>query len=75
VVEWGLTPAVTTIEFARALSERAVVGGVDVPVHVKIDTGMSRYGLMQGGADFLQAPARLPGKLKDCSPICHRRLG
>ena len=62
VVAWRLTPSLMTLEFARALSARASAAGVLTPVHVKIDTGMSRYGLMPEEApQFLQALRQLPG--------------
>jgi alanine racemase len=62
VAEWQLTPSVITLEFAQALSGRAVALGCTIPVHLKVDTGMNRYGLMPGEVlDFLRAVQRLPG--------------
>jgi alanine racemase len=62
ITRWGLTPSLMTIEFAQALSARATALGVRVPVHVKVDTGMSRYGLHPEEVnDFLLALRRLPG--------------
>jgi alanine racemase len=62
IVQQRLTPSLMTIEFAQALSDRACAAGVRVPVHVKVDTGMSRYGLMpEEVVDFLRALAPLPG--------------
>ncbi|MGB9872713.1 MAG: alanine racemase [Anaerolineae bacterium] len=62
VVRWGLTPTVTTREFAQALSARAVAAGVTVPVHVKVDTGMGRFGLLPDEVvPFARALATLPG--------------
>lgn len=62
IVQQRLTPSLMTIEFAQALSERASASGVRIPVHVKVDTGMSRYGLMpEEVVDFLRALALLPG--------------
>ncbi len=46
LVDHRLTPSLTTAEFARALSERSLAAGRTTPVHLKVDTGMSRYGLM-----------------------------
>jgi alanine racemase len=46
VAYWKLTPSLMTIEFAQALSAQAGVLGRAIPVHVKVDTGMSRFGLM-----------------------------
>ena len=62
VVRERLTPSLMSIEFARALSARAEALGARVPVHVKVDTGMSRYGLMPTEVvDFLRQLAHLPG--------------
>jgi alanine racemase len=46
IVHWDLTPTVNSKPQARALSEAATAQGKALPVHVKVDTGMSRYGLM-----------------------------
>jgi alanine racemase len=62
VVRERLTPSLMSIEFARALSARAEAMGTSVPVHVKVDTGMSRYGLMPDEVvEFLRQLATLPG--------------
>jgi alanine racemase len=62
VVEWELTPSMMTFEFAQVLSAYASAVGIIQPVHVKIDTGMNRYGLMpEEVVDFFQAVGRLPG--------------
>lgn len=62
VVKWGLTPSLMTVEFAQALSARANAQGLSVPVHIKIDTGMSRYGLQPPEViQFLNFVRRLPG--------------
>ena len=45
IVEHRLTAAVYTEPFARALSEAATEKGLEVPVHLKIDTGMHRAGM------------------------------
>ncbi len=62
VAAWKLTPSLMTIDLATALSQRAVASGVTIPVHVKVDSGMSRYGLMPDETlDFLRAISRLAG--------------
>jgi alanine racemase len=62
IVDWRLTPSLMTVEFAQALSARASASGAKVPVHVKVDTGMSRYGLLpEELVDFLRSIQPLPG--------------
>jgi alanine racemase len=62
VVRHGLTPSLITAEFAQALSAHASALGATIPVHVKVDTGMSRYGLMpEEVLDFLRLLRPLPG--------------
>lgn len=62
VARWRLTPSLITSEFAQALSAQAEALGISIPVHVKVDTGMSRYGLMpQEVPGFLLALLQLPG--------------
>lgn len=59
-----LTPSLTTVEFAQALSGRASSLGLRVPVHIKVDTGMSRYGLFpEEVLPFLRAVQHLDGIL------------
>ncbi len=62
VAEHKLTPSVITLEFAQALSVIATSHGVSVPVHVKVDSGMSRYGLMpEEVLEFVRLIQSLPG--------------
>ena len=61
MVEWDLTPSCITTEFAQALSTQAAAQGKTIPLHVKVDTGMSRYGLLPAEVvPFLTAIAKLP---------------
>ena len=46
VVEYDITQAVFTMELARALSHAAARLGKTARVHVKLDTGMSRVGVL-----------------------------
>ncbi|MBI4300961.1 MAG: alanine racemase [Chloroflexi bacterium] len=46
IVAHGLTPTVTTLDLARALARFSEARGVVTPVHVKVDTGMGRFGLL-----------------------------
>ena len=58
VVRYHLTPTVITREFAEAL---AATASTPVPVHVKIDTGLSRYGVLpEEAVDFVRMLQRLP---------------
>ena len=65
VVEEGLTQAVFTLELARALSEAAERRGTAAKIHVKVDTGMSRLGLLCHEAapcgDLVEEICALPG--------------
>jgi len=62
LVRWDLTPTVNTLEGAQALSAAAEATGRRRAVHVKVDTGMGRYGLLPGEVvDFVRALAALPG--------------
>jgi alanine racemase len=61
-VAHDLRLAVTSPELAAALSRAAGRARKTVPMHVKIDTGMGRNGLLPSEAlDFICALRRLPG--------------
>jgi len=58
VVRYNLTPTIITQEFAEALAAEAER---PVPVHVKVDTGLSRYGVLpEETVDFVRMLQRLP---------------
>ncbi len=58
VLQHRITPTLVDRETARCLSDRA---HRTVPVHVKVDTGMSRYGLEPEQAlDFVRYVSELP---------------
>ena len=58
VVEHNITPAVTTLDTAEALAERAQQLDREFVIHVKIDTGMGRLGLLpEEAVDFVGALA------------------
>jgi alanine racemase len=62
IVRWDLTPTVNTLEQAQALSAAALHQEKVLPIHVKIDTGLGRFGLLPDEAvDFVQAISELPG--------------
>lgn len=61
-VTHDLTLTLNDLETAEALSALAVRLGRAVPVHVKIDTGMGRFGLLPDEViPFVQQVAGLPG--------------
>jgi alanine racemase len=62
IVRWDLTPTVTTVEGALALSALSVRQGKVIPIHVKVDTGMGRFGLLPDEVvPFVRRIAELPG--------------
>ncbi len=62
LVDNDLTATVYTESFARALSDRGVAADRAIPVHVKLDTGMHRVGLMASDvADAIDVLRDLPG--------------
>ncbi|GBC59460.1 alanine racemase [Desulfonema ishimotonii] len=68
LLEWHLAPAVFSPETARAFSDAAVAAGRKISIHLKVDTGMGRLGLLAFPADAadrtvrdIAAITRLPG--------------
>jgi alanine racemase len=62
IVRWDLTPTVTTVEGALALSAMSDRQGKVIPIHVKVDTGMGRFGLLPDEVvAFVRRIAELPG--------------
>jgi alanine racemase len=56
VVSHQLTPAVTTMETALALAGQATSLAEPFPIHLKVDTGMGRFGLLpEEVAGFVKA--------------------
>ncbi len=61
-VAHDLTLAVTELPVAEALSAQARAQGKRLPIHVKVDTGMGRFGLLPDEVlPFVQRLAALPG--------------
>jgi alanine racemase len=61
MVRWNLRPTVSNVEQIEALSAAAARRGTDFPVHVKLDTGLSRQGVMPAEAlDFVKLVASTP---------------
>jgi len=57
VVQFRLTPIIHEPAFARALSDAVGATETPIPVHIKVDTGMGRLGLLPATAlELLQSP-------------------
>lgn len=65
IVTQRITPAVANLDLAHALSAAvAAAGGPPLPVHVKVDTGLGRFGLLPDEVlPFVRALRELPGLL------------
>ncbi|HID61659.1 MAG TPA: alanine racemase [Anaerolineae bacterium] len=62
IVRWDLTPTVTTVEGALALSAMSDRQSKVTPIHVKVDTGMGRFGLLPDEVvPFVRRISELPG--------------
>jgi alanine racemase len=62
VVRYGLSQTVANGEVPEALSRAAAQAGVQVGVHIKVDTGMGRLGIMPDeAATFARRLLALPG--------------
>jgi len=69
IVRWNLTPTVNSKPQAEALAAAAVAQGKTLPVHVKVDTGMGRYGLLpEEVLDFVRFLAGLAWVSGDPQP-------
>jgi alanine racemase len=71
IAHWRLQPTLCTPKQALVFSETMVQRQQTLPVHLKLDTGMSRLGInWQSAAEFVQLVSRLPG-LKIASIYSH----
>lgn len=62
VVRWRITPPIMHWHTAQAVSDISSSQGVVTPVHVKVDTGMGRFGLLPDEVpDFVKRLIALPG--------------
>ena len=60
-VYYGLRNLVESIDAARAISEAAVAQGLTAKIHMKVDTGMARFGVdAEKAADLASEIAALP---------------
>jgi alanine racemase len=62
LLQYRLTPVVYSFAAARALSIKAVALGQEIGVHIKVDSGMSRLGILAAdAATFLDSISGLKG--------------
>lgn len=62
IVRWQLTPTLSTVEAAWALSGAAQAAGRPVPVHIEVDTGMGRAGIRpEETLELVRALHGMPG--------------
>ncbi len=62
IIQYGLTPVIFDVDAAAELSAAAVKAHTRVPVHLKVDVGMGRLGIMpEQVAPSIEALSRLPG--------------
>jgi len=55
IVDYELTPTVCALEMAHALDHCAHQAGIQIPIHIKIDTGMGRLGVNEDYAlDYVE---------------------
>ncbi|MBI5197296.1 MAG: alanine racemase, partial [Nitrospirae bacterium] len=64
IFEYRLTPTVYGLPLARRLSETARKSGRDLPVHIKLDTGMGRLGVRPEDAEAFVLRVNQLGGLK-----------
>lgn len=65
LVDMKLTQTIVSAEYARQLSQTASECGHPVDVHIKLDTGMNRIGLVAYGEHWQEAVAEAEEILKD----------
>lgn len=62
LLRWDLIPTVSSIDEVQRFSRLAEAGGKQLPVHLKIDTGMGRLGVWwENAAEVIQAILKSPG--------------
>lgn len=61
IVKYGLTPSVSDLGFARELQRRLRKAGIEIPIHIEVDTGMGRGGTIHREAlNVIEEILRLP---------------
>jgi alanine racemase len=68
-LEEKITPVVVDVEHAQALGAAALHSGKDLRVHLKVDTGMGRLGILESG-EFAELPVILNTPGLNVTGIC-----
>ena len=62
IIRHGLTPVVFNVDFLSGLSDEAARRNIEVNVHLKVDVGMGRIGIMPDEVEsYISLIKRLPG--------------
>ena len=62
IVDCGAEVVTQEIDVVRALGERSLAAGTEAAVHVKIDTGMHRFGVApENVVEFVRQASKVPG--------------
>ncbi|MHB1001541.1 MAG: alanine racemase [Armatimonadota bacterium] len=62
IIEYDISTNVCDLQLSETLSDAAIKAGRRVKVHIKVDTGMGRVGIMQRETvDFALALSKMPG--------------
>lgn len=46
IIQFNITPSVSSVDFARSLSKEGEKLAKAIPIHIQIDTGMGRFGVL-----------------------------
>lgn len=65
--EMNISQTVFSYEYGKELAEHAVAAGVQVKIHIKVDTGMSRIGFLY------QVPERDAAVIDEIEDVCHMK--
>ncbi len=61
IIKYGLTPSVSALDFARDLQEKSRAARVLTAIHIEVDTGMGRGGiLLNEASDAIREMAGMP---------------
>lgn len=63
VFNYGITPVISTFSQASSLSKEALKRNMQIPVHIKIDTGMGRTGFPYDAVDDIEKIFNMQGLL------------